>query len=50
MDIRRYNSGAWDDQVRSGSERTLPVGPAEIAAARTGNWSIKLTPMAVNHA
>ncbi len=45
MDIRQYNSGAWDDQVRSGSEWTLPVGSAEIAAARTGDWSIKLTPI-----
>jgi len=43
MDIRRYNSRAWDKQVRDKSPWTVPVSPAEVAAARGGQWSIKLT-------
>lgn len=44
MDIRAFNRAAWDKQVESGNEWTLPVSPPEIAAARQGHWSIYLTP------
>jgi len=45
IDIRRYNSRAWDVAVELGSEWTLPVDAATIAAARRGDWSIVLTPV-----
>ncbi|MBX3050371.1 MAG: class I SAM-dependent methyltransferase [Caldilineaceae bacterium] len=45
MDIRRYNSRAWDVAVELGSEWTLPVDTATVAAARQGDWSIVLTPV-----
>lgn len=44
IDIRRYNSLAWDRAVETGSEWTLPVDAATIAEARRGRWSIVLTP------
>lgn len=44
IDIRRYNSQAWDVAVETGSEWTLPVDPATVAAARRGEWQIVLTP------
>jgi len=44
FDIRRYNSRAWDVAVELGSEWTLPVDAAAVAAARRGAWSIVLTP------
>ena len=44
FDIRRYNSRAWDMAVELGSEWTLPVDAATVAAARQGHWSIVLTP------
>lgn len=44
-DIRAYNQRAWDKAVERGSEWTVPVGPAVIAAARQGNWQIILTPV-----
>lgn len=43
MDIRRYNAGAWDNQVREGSPWTVPVDRRTIAAARRGKWSVLLT-------
>ena len=43
MDIRRYNSKAWDQQVREGSQWTTPVTPAVITDARQGRWTIQLT-------
>jgi SAM-dependent methyltransferase len=36
------NRAAWDRQVETGNEWTLPVGPAVTAAARTGDWSVVL--------
>ena len=36
------NRAAWDSQVESGNEWTLPVGPEVIAAARAGDWSVVL--------
>src|SRR5262245_50670960 len=44
MDVTEFNRFAWDKQVESGNEWTIPVSPAEIAAARAGQWSIVLTP------
>lgn len=44
MDLVNYNKKAWDHQVRSGNQWTLPVGEKEISLARQGNWSMVLTP------
>jgi SAM-dependent methyltransferase len=44
MDIRAYNSRAWDKEVEKGNKWTLPVGPRVIAEARKGKWEIVLTP------
>lgn len=45
MDIRSYNRKAWDKNVESQNEWTLPVSSEEVEAARTGNWSVVLTPI-----
>lgn len=42
--LRTYNRDAWDRAVTDGSQWTVPVSPAEIAAARQGQWRIILTP------
>ena len=39
-----YNRDAWNKAVETGSEWTIPVSPATIAAARQGEWQIVLTP------
>jgi SAM-dependent methyltransferase len=44
MDIRAYNREAWNRQVNSGNPWTVPVSSEQIAAARTGVWSLVLTP------
>ena len=44
MDIRKYNSLAWDKEVERGNKWTVPVSEAVIAAARQGQWEIVLTP------
>lgn len=43
MDIRAYNSAAWDKQVAQGNPWTQPVSPEVIANARRGEWSVLLT-------
>jgi SAM-dependent methyltransferase len=43
MDIREYNREAWNKQVEGGSEWTVPVDSATIAAARRGEWKVLLT-------
>ena len=43
MDVRRYNREAWDRQVESGNQWTVPVGPEVIEAARRGEWEVLLT-------
>lgn len=43
MDIRDYNRHAWNRQVATGNQWTVPVGPEVITAARGGEWSILLT-------
>ena len=35
-----HNSAAWDKWVEEGDRWTTPVTPAEIAAAREGEWAI----------
>ena len=44
MDIVEYNRKAWDALVARGDQWTIPVGPDVVAAARTGEWRIVLTP------
>lgn len=44
MDIRRYNSQAWDAQVEQHSRWTVPVSSEAIAEARGGRWEVLLTP------
>ena len=44
MDVTGYNRRAWDEAVKDGSEWTVPVKPETIAAARQGQWQIRLTP------
>lgn len=44
MDIRDYNRSAWNRQVDSGNEWTVPASPETIAAARRGEWQVVLTP------
>lgn len=43
MNIREYNSQAWDKQVEQGNPWTQPVSPEIIANARRGEWSVLLT-------
>jgi SAM-dependent methyltransferase len=44
MDVAAYNRRAWNHQVEAGNPWTVPVGPEEIAEARTGRFSVLLTP------
>ena len=37
-----HNRSAWDREVDTGNEWTVPVGPDVIAAARAGTWSVVL--------
>lgn len=43
INVRAYNRYAWDYQVAQGNKYTLPVSPEEIAAARRGEFSVRLT-------
>jgi len=43
MDIREYNSAAWDKEVERGNEWTRAVGPEVISEAREGRWEVLLT-------
>jgi SAM-dependent methyltransferase len=42
IDPVAHNRAAWDREVDSGNEWTLPVGPEVIARARAGDWSMVL--------
>jgi SAM-dependent methyltransferase len=42
-DIREHNQKAWDQEVVRGNPCTVPVGSDVIAAARKGDWAIKVT-------
>jgi SAM-dependent methyltransferase len=44
MDIRKYNSAAWDNEVKKGNKWTVPVSADAVKQARAGDWQIKLTP------
>ncbi len=44
IDVLEYNRRAWNAAVKHGSQWTVPVSPAEVAAARAGDWRIILTP------
>jgi len=37
-----HNRGAWDREVDTGNEWTVPVGPDIVARARAGDWSVVL--------
>lgn len=43
MDVFRHNAAAWDREVEHANPWTIPVSPAEIAAAREGRFGVKLT-------
>lgn len=43
LNIREYNSAAWDKLVEKGNEWTQPVSRQVIADARRGEWSVLLT-------
>ena len=45
IDIRAYNRDAWDREVQSGNQWTIPVSPETIQAARKGDWHVVLTPL-----
>jgi SAM-dependent methyltransferase len=42
IDPAAHNRAAWDREVDSGNEWTVPVGSEVIAAARAGTWSVVL--------
>jgi SAM-dependent methyltransferase len=44
-DIREINRAGWNARVAGGDMWTVPVSPAEIARARSGDWSVVLTPI-----
>ncbi len=43
-DVAAYNRTAWDALVRAGNQWTQPVTSEQVARARTGDWSMILTP------
>jgi SAM-dependent methyltransferase len=43
VDLREYNSAAWDKEVGRGNEWTRAVGPEVIKEAREGRWEVLLT-------
>lgn len=42
--ILQYNRHAWDHQVRAGNDWTVAVSAEEVAAARSGDVNLVLTP------
>jgi SAM-dependent methyltransferase len=44
IDIRKYNSKAWDKEVLKKNPWTIPVSADLVAKARRGEWSVVLTP------
>ena len=44
MDVRAYNRDAWNKAVERSDPWTLPANEGVIAEARTGKWSVRLTP------
>src|SRR5688500_1978460 len=45
MDAVEYNSAAWDKAVENGISWSIPVDEKTIAAARAGDWSVRVTPV-----
>jgi SAM-dependent methyltransferase len=45
IDVRAYNREAWNHQVDSGNEWTVPVSPETIATVREGRWHVLLIPV-----
>lgn len=45
MDVIAYNRNAWNREAEGGSAWSIPVDADTIAAARTGDWSVVLTPL-----
>lgn len=45
IDVRAYNRTAWNNQVATGNQWTVPVAPSVVEAARRGEWHIVLTPI-----
>jgi 2-polyprenyl-3-methyl-5-hydroxy-6-metoxy-1,4-benzoquinol methylase len=43
VNLREHNSDAWDREAIDGSPCSKPVGAADIAAARAGNWGLRVT-------
>jgi SAM-dependent methyltransferase len=43
IDVRAYNRDAWNHQVESGNQWTVPVSSETTAAARAGRWQVVLT-------
>jgi len=46
MDTKQLNSEGWDQRVADGDVWTRPVDDDTIARARSGDWSVLLTPTA----
>lgn len=47
IDVLRHNSASRDTQAARDCEWSRPVGAEEVAAARRGDWAVKLTPGAL---
>ena len=47
MDARKYNRDAWNRMAQECNRWTVPVDAAQIAAARSGQPQIVLTPTKV---
>jgi SAM-dependent methyltransferase len=45
VDVKEYNSKAWDGLADGGCEWSKPVSPSDIEKARRGEFSIILTPL-----
>lgn len=44
MDIIKHNKSAWDNYVDKKDRWTIPVSEKVLDEAKTGNWSVVLTP------
>ena len=44
VDINKHNQRSWDKKSADGESPWVQVTPAEIAAARSGDWQVILTP------
>lgn len=44
FDVFNHNRTSWDRQAKQQCAWSQPVGAEEVAAARNGNWQVRLTP------